>query len=80
MQCKGKMEVAKKVRIIIATYKNVPKKIFKFSCHFQLWCMVKNCLKNGNHSAASPQKLFSSLFRSRKGDVYCARVKRVGSL
>ena len=75
------MEVAKKVRIIIATYKNVPKTSFKFSCHFQLWCMVKNCLKNENHSACSqsPKTVFEPISK-QKGDVYCVWVKRVGSL
>ena len=68
---KGIWKLQKKVRILVATYKNVPKKSFKFSCHFQLWCMLKNCLKNENRSTSSPQKLFSNLSRSKKGDVYC---------
>ena len=68
---KGIWKLQKKVCILIATYKYVPKKSFKFSCHFKLWFMLKNCLRNENHSAASSQKLFSTLSRSRKGDVYC---------
>ena len=43
---KGIWKLQKKVRIIIATYKNVPRKSFNFVSFSEnkLWCMVENCL------------------------------------
>ena len=63
---KGIWKLQKKVRILVATYKNVPKKSFKFSCHFQLWCMLKNCLKNENPRHPVPKNCFRTYLEAKK--------------